>query len=229
MGWFAVVSPLHSVGYWFPGTHWWGLVLAILAIMAMGYVAMPLSVTARQVLVLNWRAVGVAALVVLVVGFNVAYTPAALKSESLATWSPVNTALGPYREGLVQARERALAINTQVSTLSTPSTHTMPPLVLVFPETAVGEWRPRTAYWMDESVQATASGQLSWIAGASTPHGEPERPQNGLVVVTQGKATWLLVRVPMPMGMWFPGKFEAQLWNTPVVKLRGIRANLSIC
>lgn len=108
--------------------------------------------------------------------------------------------------------------------------------VLVFPELAVPDWRPRSQYWLQPAINATRDGHLAFITGAmrratvGSAEASETRMVNGLLVVQHGRVNWLDGRVSFPGAMWAPGQYMAPLSQAPVVELDDhVRAVFNIC
>lgn len=226
VGWFSVVSPLNALGYWFPGTAWWGLLFGALFIFAIAQTVVGLSVTKRDVFTV-WPIVGVALLTVVSIAHVLWHARTPLQSP--AGWVTVDTHLGAYRDGQMASLERVQELNRVIAQQkSVPGTR-----VLVLPEMAIGEWRPRTAFWLKESIHATDTDQgsgFSWISGASYVQDADKRDlANGVLLASGNQVQTRAGRIPMPLAMWRPGGYAAHPWSVPVFELDGQRATVSIC
>ncbi len=225
VGWFSVVSPLNALGFWFPGTGWWGLLLGGIAILALTFWVVQL--TDRTSLGLRHAKAGAAGVWILVL---TAITANMLWTRPLTPdgWIAVNTHFGRYRGEQLETLQRAEYIS-QVVAKHTRDAGTR---VIVFPEMAIGQWRPRSAHWLSPAIAETSDSGVAWIAGASyaSDNDHPDKNLiNGLVVAARGKVKVLPGRIPAPIAMWRPGGYVAHPWTTPVVEIGGQRATISIC
>lgn len=216
VGWLNIMSPLNAIGYWFPGTQWFGLMLGALAIF---------------VLASTWRRQGLLPLSAMVVACHAGLANA--QSDPMShgvVWIPVDTKFGPEPKTLSVEYGRARAVSDTVLRefeAIDRAGQAAQGRVLVFPEMAVSVWRPRSQYWLDEAVQATSDGRLSWITGAMKF--DADTLVNGVLVVDHGHAQWLDGQVSFPGAMWRPGGYRSPRSSPPVVELGGWRAVISIC
>lgn len=216
LGWLNIMSPLNAIGYWFPGTHWLGLMLGALAIF---------------VLASAWRQQGLMPLSAVAVVCHAALANAQSDTNPPAVaWISVDTRFGPEPQTLSGEYGRARAISDTVLREFQAIDRVGQAAqgrVLVFPEMAVSAWRPRSQYWLDDAVQATSDGRLSWITGAMKF--DAGTPVNGVLVVDHGHVHWLDGQVSFPGAMWRPGGYRSPRSFPPVVELAGQRAVVSIC
>lgn len=218
VGWFSLVSPIQAVGYWFPDTGWWGLALGCIS---MVYLAFWGQQVALQNLHQFYRKP-----MIMASGLCLALSILILN----ALHQPLNTPNGWQGEdtnfGVLSHTDKKAAFH-RANTIS-ERVLASSAKVVVFPEGAIGEWRPRTQYWLESAIANTASGQV-WIAGAETAADLGEL-RNGLIVVHSGHAEFLPGRFPMPGGMGWPlGNYQANRWNAPVTEVHGRRVTFSIC
>ena len=217
LGWLNIMSPLNAIGYWFPGAQWFGLVFGAIAV---------------YVMAMRWRLQGLLPIAAVAVVCNAATI--GVQTNILPTgieWLPVDTRFGPEPRTLAAEHGRAQAISDTVLKERQALDRTgqaSQVRVLVFPEMAISAWRPRSQYWLDDAIQATSNGQLSWISGAMKVDDAGD-PVNGVLVVDHGHVHWLDGQVSFPGAMWRPGGYRSPRGAPPVVELAGQRAVISIC
>lgn len=247
VGWLAVTSPLTSLGYWFPGTKSLGLVLGAVTVLILGWTTV--FATVKAVRATAWH--GVAWVAAGVAVAHRLYEP----PSPPAGWAALDTRFGAYNHGQAETLHRAEGITALLASHiarghehgrggrghgdplnSTAPLAPLAPLVVVLPEMVIGDWRPRTAYFLESAIEATAAAPLIWIAGASLANASiptQTRAQiNGGIVVANGQVTTFEGRISMPFGMWAPWRadsYAAKPWQIPVLDVAGQRVTVSLC
>lgn len=227
-GWFGVVSPLNSLGYWFPGSGWWGLLLG-------AGVVMFTSTLARNVIegrMKGWSlgAVKPVFMLVMIAALSAWLNARYVQPIPVEGWSALGTKFGTHDESMVEDFRRSEHLNQVIGDIVSAAgsdrmtTDDQMKQVAVFPELAAGRWSPRTQYWLRPAIKSVQDNpDLAWISGAVQDH------ESGVLVANKDGVKFLTGRIPMPFAMWRPGQFEVHPWQVPVVDVAGKRATISIC
>jgi len=104
------------------------------------------------------------------------------------------------------------------------------PALLVFPESAVQEWRPSSEDWVRRQLLPRI-GEQTLLFGTTVHRHLPERI-NAVAVLHQGQIVFLRQRQPMVLGMWAPWRSDhyAADWGAPGVwRLGGQRVAVRVC
>ena len=218
VGWFVMANPLHAAGWWFPSSGIGGVLATI------GIAFILAKVLSRCDSVRIWPQFALSAAVLSAVATNAAYQP----PPPLLRLTPVDTHFGRFPVGVEKTWKRVERINELVAQVKAQGSS-----VVVLPEMVIGNWSPRTAYWLRPTIQATANSDLVVVFGAVYPPSSQDsrKPRNGFVLIQNGQANWRPGRIPMPGGDWHFGRgsFEASPWENSIVQLGSSRAALSIC
>jgi apolipoprotein N-acyltransferase len=206
IGW---ASPLTAAGILFPGLGWSGILLMVIACLA---------VTARW-----WNiAMGLA---VVALAANLLYKG---PRPPTSTWVAVNTEFGSIRASDDPAIEFSTAEQIQRMALDAHAR------VIVFPELVVRRWGESTdLFWEPTLEKLRTRGNTVLVGAGSASSVSPDEFLNTVIIRGADEPSRFEQRIPVPLAMWKPwggkDRVPLNLLGPSVVKLAGDRAAILIC
>lgn len=192
LGALGFLHPLLATGSLLPGSGFYGLALLTLAWCLLA--AMPRRVAGSFRAPGGLLALGLAACVAVGLGRLLPGNDPGPDSATAAR--ALSTRIQPATtfEGLVE-RVADMAARARFEARAHPS-------MLVFPETAVSEWRPATEQLV-RSLLLPLSYQQPILFGTILNRDQPER-SNAVAILERGEIAFFHQRQPVPLGMWAP-------------------------
>lgn len=206
VGW---ASPVTAAGLLFPGLAWSGVLLMVIACLA---------VAARL-----WNIAVILAAVALVA--NLSYDGPRLPTSR---WVAVNTKFGSIRASDDPVSEFSAAEQIQRMALDVRAR------VIVFPELVVRRWAESTdLFWEPTLDKLRARGNTVLIGARSASSLSPDEYRNTVIIRGADEPSRFDQRIPVPFAMWKPwggkDRVPLNLFGTPTVELAGERAAILIC
>jgi hypothetical protein len=204
IGW---ASPLTAAGILLPGLGWSGILLMVIACLA---------VTARW-----WNtAMGLA---VVALAANLSY-----KEPPTSTWVAVNTEFGSIRASDDPAIEFSTAEQIQRMALDVHAR------AIVFPELVVRRWGESTdLFWAPTLEKLRARGTTVLVGASSASSVSPDEYRNIVIIRGADEPSRFEQRIPVPLAMWKPwggkDRVPLNLLGPSVVELAGERVAILIC
>jgi hypothetical protein len=204
----TVAHPLISVGQWFPGTRWFGILLPLIAI-----------------LLYRWfgprYTVGI--LLASFIVTHVRWTPPAVDPHVAIIDTDFGGSAFVPRSSLVLYQQARLI---QSEALKHPDS------VVLFPETIVPTWSRMTdAHWQD-TFRSLEQQHTTLLLGTTVPVPATQGSRNILLTRGFGPHFAYVQRIPVPLAMWhFGGKdgFPLMLRYPPTIRVLNQHAAVLMC
>lgn len=204
IGW---ANPLTAAGILFPGTAWFGLVLAL------AFIAVS-PVRPRE---------ACSSLAIIAIISNLLYpgTP-----PPPARWEGVNTTFGGL--GLESSSPVAEFSAAEAIQQRAMESHAQ---VIVFPETIVPRWSLATDLFWEQTVKSLASARKTILVGAGVDIPGTRKYRNAVIARGNDNGVFLQ-HIPVPVGMWRPFTNRGvpmELAGTGIMSVAGERVVILIC
>jgi apolipoprotein N-acyltransferase len=206
IGW---ASPLTAAGALFPGFAWSGVLLMVIACLA---------VAAR------WWNIAMS-LAVVALAANLSYEG---PRPPTSTWVAVNTEFGSIRASDDPAIEFSTAEQIQRMALDVHAR------AIVFPELVIRRWGESTDLFWEPTLEKLRTRANTVLIGArSASSVSPDEYRNTVIIRGADEPSPFEQRIPVPLAMWKPwggkDRVPLNLFGTPTVELAGDRAAILIC
>lgn len=205
----TLAYPLIAAGAWFPGTHWLGLALPVIALIA------------------AWRIrplVAVIALGLIAGGVHAAHRSPPADPSVVC----VNTRFG----GSTSEQQTPDVMLAQAKFIQDVAL-SHPGAIVIFPEGTVQFWSRATDELWKSELERMAAQKTTLLLGAAVPIPNTQANYNMLIARGAGRHLAYVERVPIPLGMWQPGRrdigFPLQLSAPATILVNGKRAAVLMC
>ena len=209
LGLMTVAHPLAAAGAWFPGTRWFGL-------------AFPL------VLIAGNRRLGHLASIAALVAVSVATHARFHRPGSDSAIVAINTEFGANRgRDLSPSATKAQELSIQRLALGHPGK------LVILPEAILPNWSPAHETRWASTFAVLRAQHTGVLIGTTLPIPNTEANRN--VLLSRGFSDRLsyVQRVPVPLGMWYPGDvrhgFPLMLRFPSTIRIWGRRAGVLVC